>query len=199
MFLKRLTDYERKTLADVVVSSDPELARKLHSRLDELLPLLPDVEQELLEFEARGILQKDVAVLYRSTQSAVSYRLHKARQRLKWLIGRPPKPASFVQDLEQALSLRSNRGRQRALGVAFFADITCQTTAGLLVCARQGHLREWVLDALAGLETLGLSETLAYLRYTQDTPNMLNGGIGTRLRSIVKPPGSSTREGKGNE
>lgn len=204
LLLTPLTDYERKTLADAIVSSDPELASELHSRPEKLIRLLPEIDQEILEFEAREIHQKVIGSLYGLSQPDISYRLSKARRRLKWLLARPTRPESFERDLWRAFNWRwrkpTTKSQARVVrasnGVALYAELTCQTKAAFLACTSQPTMQTWVRHAIAGLETPGLTDSLAYLHYTYDTRNMLSDRFGPRraLHSLVNPP--TTRDGQ---
>ncbi len=59
------------------------------ARLAELVEMLPLVEQDLLRLHAEGKRQEDCAKIFGLTQAAVSYRLIRARLRLRFLRNSP--------------------------------------------------------------------------------------------------------------
>lgn len=81
-------------LSDRVTLRDVDL-----DEFSETLALLPPVEEDILRLSALGLNQYAIASLLGATQSAISYRLVRARQRLRWLASRPPRPDDFDEEM----------------------------------------------------------------------------------------------------
>lgn len=82
--------------------SDEETAQ-LRERLEPYLLLIPEVEHKVIDAYFRGLTEQEIAAHYGCSQAAVSYRLTRAVQRLKWWVNRPPKPETFRNDILAAL------------------------------------------------------------------------------------------------
>ena len=110
------------TLADL---SDRDLTLR-DVDLDEFsetLALLPPVEEDVLRLSALGLKQSAIASLLGATQSAISYRLVRARQRLRWLVARPPRPEDFEEEMVRLV------GEKWGPVVATAIDSSSQTRA----------------------------------------------------------------------
>ena len=110
------------TLADL---SDRELTLR-DVDLDEFsetLALLPPVEEDVLRLSALGLNQYAIALLLGATQASISYRLNRARQRLRWLASRPSRPEDFDEEMIRLV------GEKWGPAVAMAIDTTSLTRA----------------------------------------------------------------------
>lgn len=88
----------------------PELCERLGvtpERLAALIDRLPPIEGDILDFLGRGVYQHEIAQVIpradggRMSQAAISYRLQRARERMRWMLG----PGSWftVDDVRREL------------------------------------------------------------------------------------------------
>lgn len=174
-----------------------EERQALVERMQEAVAQLPEIDQELLEFVARGIRQKDIGALYGLSQAAICCRVQRASQRLRWLVARPPRPATFLEDLRAALA-RSDKRTQSivardkfgVLAVEAVVEGTSQLRAAERFGLGQGRVRHWCFVALERLLQLGLVESHAYARHSiVDGKLMLHPLRGlTKVKSLVNSP-----------
>jgi Sigma-70, region 4 len=102
---------------------DPLLVKRAIARL-------PDQERDCIDLTARGCLQSDIGAMLGLTQAAISYRLHRAQARLRWLLLEEGSLFS-VAELRQALEKNGNFTIREMIFLAALWWTTSQTMANL--------------------------------------------------------------------
>mgnify|MGYP001598375867 FL=1 len=137
---------------------------------------------------AAGLTERELAEHYECSHAALSYRLGRAVQRLKWWVSRPEKPEGFRTELDRVM-----RTPREAIAVEVFADAASFAWAlerVHLATKSASTIRNWVNRAM----TLVTPEAAAYMAYSLKGLGLVYEAV---TRDESKYVGSLSRNTKG--
>ncbi len=170
----------------------PEHREVLMARFDELIKKIPPIEADILELTLEGCFQKDIGDFFGVDQVAISYRLRRGIERLKWLVEWPPKPDSWDADITARyppIPLNYRDRKRTRPGMTVSDDVlpiintlvrtTSQSLTASELGTNVGRIQHVYKSTLRRLERNGATASLAHLAYLRW--NMLaevHGGAG---------------------
>lgn len=141
-----------------------EWTRDNINKILQVLPLLPDRESDIVRlyflFKKK---QTDIAKIFFCTQAAISYRLKRALERIRFLIDMPPIHVSQLRDdLSDHLSQQDTE-----IFVAMFLS-TCQSEVAEQLKISQGRVRHRYLRHLRTIGIVTLEKSRPWV-FSEDT------------------------------
>jgi DNA-binding CsgD family transcriptional regulator len=154
-------------------SYSDEQRERVHAAIE----MLPATEIDMIDLVMRGVTQEQIGEHFGLTQAGVSYRLMKARRRIKWILERPPRPETLEDDLRDAFAKCRGSAEVREQWLAMVLHLSESTSQALT--ARVFNVdptvpRNNFRRALKRLEILGRIESYRYLATLNGNWNILH-------------------------
>jgi hypothetical protein len=153
-------------------SYDNEWSRDNINKILQVLPMLPDRESDIVRlyflFKKK---QTDIAKIFFCTQAAISYRLKRALERIRFLIDMPPIQVSDLRnDLSDHLSYQDTE-----IFVSMFLS-TCQSEVASQLQISQGRVRHRYLRHLRTIGIVTLEKTRTWV-FTENPTHPLKQNL----------------------
>ena len=158
------------------------------AHLDAMIAKLPLVEQDIVHLVHAGKYQWEIAEILGVTQCAISHRLHRAAQRLRWIAG--PGSLFTSEDMvrDEAILLHALEPQQ-----VEYLRVFWETTSFARTGERLGHrhTKHTHLKVMTAYRRLMASTDPALTIYQDGFTQLLDWGLGLLTLHGVQPFGMS--------